>query len=275
MKAFQIMTLMLIAANLSLMSQDIPYGYNEKNGKYLNTGDAKIYYEVYGQGQPIVLLHGGFGYIDGFKKYVPVLSKEYKVIAIATRGYGKSEIGNATYSYELLARDVKKIIESEGCEKAIIMGTSDGAMIAYILASSYPNIVDKVVAMGGPLGTSGYDKEGIDWLSNFNSEEFKSYRPDLLKIMPQPERYNDFIENLKKMWATPYILQLNDLKKIECPILLLFGDRDFYCTMEHITQIYNSIPNGQLAIIPNSTHSDISFRNTQILEQYILQFIKK
>jgi pimeloyl-ACP methyl ester carboxylesterase len=62
--------------------------------------------------------------------------------------------------------------------------------------------------------------------------------------MPQPERYNDFIENLKIMWTTSYILQFDDLKKIECPVLLLFGDRDLYCTMEHITQVYRSIPKG-------------------------------
>jgi pimeloyl-ACP methyl ester carboxylesterase len=275
MKTFQIASLILLATNLGLMSQDIPYGLNEKNGKFVNTGDAKIYYEVYGQGQPIVLLHGGFGYIDGFKKYIPVLSKNYKIIAIATRGYGKSEIGYTPYSYDLMAKDVKTIIEIEGNDKAIIIGTSDGAMIAYIIASRYPNIVSKVVAMGGPLGTAGYDKEGLEWLSKFNSGEFKSYRPDLLKIMPQPERYDDFIENLKIMWSKPYILQFDDLKKIECPVLLLFGDRDLYCTIEHVAQIHKSIPNGQLAIIPNSTHSDVSFRNTQILEQYILQFITK
>ncbi|NJK85040.1 MAG: alpha/beta hydrolase [Bacteroidales bacterium] len=270
-----VVTLILLATNLKLMSQDIQFGFSERNGRYLNTGDAKIYYEVYGQGQPVVLLHGGYGYIDGFKQYIPVLSKEFKVIAIASRGYGKSEIGNTTYSYELLANDVKKIIENEGNDKAIVMGTSDGAMIAYILASKYPNIVSSVVAMGGPLGTSGYDKEGLDWLRNLNSEEFKAYRPDLLKIMPQPERYADFVENLKIMWSTPNILQFDDLRKIECPVLLLFGDRDLFCTMDHITQIYKSIPGGQLAIIPNSTHSDVSFRNTTILKRYILQFIRK
>ncbi len=170
MKAFQIVTLILIATNLSLMSQDIPYGLNERNGKFIDTDDAKIYYEVYGEGQPIILLHGGFGYTDGFKSYIPILSKDYKVIAIASRGYGKSEIGYTQCSYDLMAQDVKKIIESEGSDKAIIIGASDGAMIAYILASSYPNIVSKVVAMGGPLGTSGYDKEGLEWLGNFNKK---------------------------------------------------------------------------------------------------------
>ena len=81
-------------------AQDTQYGTNDKAGHYLNVGDAKIYYEVYGEGIPVVLLHGGdHGYIDEFKKYIPVLSKQFKVIAIATRGYGKSEIGTKPFSY--------------------------------------------------------------------------------------------------------------------------------------------------------------------------------
>ena len=141
------------------------------------------------------------GYIDSFEEYVPILSEEYRVIAIATRGYGKSEIGNTEYSYDLLAKDVKAVIEKESGDKAIIIGASDGAMIAYVVASRYPEIVSKVVAMGGALGTSGYDKEGLDWLEYFDSEHFESYRPDLVEIMPQPERFDEFAENLKVMWS--------------------------------------------------------------------------
>jgi len=265
--------LFLFSVFTNIQSQDIPYGINEKAGRYCNVGDANIYYEIYGEGKPIVLLHGGFGYIDGFKKYIPVLSKKNKVIAIATRGYGKSEIGNKAYSYNLLAEDVKKVIEKECKDKAIIIGHSDGAMIAYVVASKYPEVVSKVVAMGGPIGTSGYSKEGLDWLKYSNSKEFESYRPDLIKIMSRPERYNEFIENLMAMWKTSYILQFDEIKKIEIPVLLLLGDRDLFCTIDHIVQIYKSLPHAQLAVIPNSTHTDVSFRNTKILEEYILPFI--
>jgi pimeloyl-ACP methyl ester carboxylesterase len=273
MKLIQIVTFLLLVVNINLQAQDIPYGVNEKAGHYCNVGDAKIYYEVYGEGKPIVLLHGGFGYIDGFKKYIPVFSKKYKVIAVATRGYGKSEIGNKKFSYGLLADDVKKVIEKECQGKAIIIGSSDGAMVAYVVASNYPEAVSKVVAMGGSLGTSGYSKEGLDWLKNFNSEELESYRPDFKKIMPQPERWADLTENLRLMWSTEHILQFDELKKIGCPMLLLYGDRDLYCTMGQIANIYQSIPNAQLAVIPNSSHTDVSFRNSKILEDYILPFI--
>lgn len=275
MKIIQIQIFILFFVVNNISSQDISYGLNKEAGRYVNTGDANIYYEVYGNGKPIVLLHGGFNYIDGFKKYIPILSKKFKVIAVATRGYGKSEIGNKKFSYELLADDVKKIIEKECQEKVTLIGSSDGAMIAEVVAFKYPESVGKVVAMGGALGTSGYSEEGLEWLKNFNSEEFEYYRPDFKKIMPQPERWNELIENLRLMWSTEYVLHFDELKKIQCPVLLLYGDRDLYCPVNRIAQIYLSLQNAQLAVLPNSTHSDVSFRNINILENYILPFIDK
>ncbi len=252
----------------------IPYGTNDAAARRLKVGDAKIYYEVYGEGRPVVLLHGGFSYIDKFHRYIPVLSQKYKVIAIATRGYGRSEMGHRTYSYELLAEDVYQVIKKEARDKAVIVGSSDGAMIAYITAYKYPEVVRKVVAMGGSLGTSGYTEAGLEWLENFRAEEFESNRPDFKKMVSQPDRWNEFIENLRSMWSTKNILQFDELKQIECPVLLLYGDRDLFCTMDRVAQIYQSLPNAQLAVFPNSGHTDVSFRNTAILEQTILGFME-
>ena len=95
-------------------TQQSVYGNHPTAGKYLNVGDAKIYYEVYGRGKPLLLLHGGFlGYIDEYSPYIPELSKMYKVIAIATRGHGKSEIGSKPYTEKLFAEDVLAIINKE------------------------------------------------------------------------------------------------------------------------------------------------------------------
>ncbi|MHB8095055.1 MAG: alpha/beta fold hydrolase [Candidatus Aminicenantales bacterium] len=252
----------------------LKYGIDENAGRYVNTGDAQIYCEVYGEGKPVVLLHGGFAYIDQFKNYIPVLSRKFKVIAVATRGYGKSELGTRKYSYDLLAEDVKAVIQKECREKAIIIGFSDGSNVAYLMARRYPELVDKIVVMGGALGISGYSKEGLDWLKNFSSREFESYRPDFKKMTPQPARWSEFIESLRSMWATPQILPFDDLRIIECPVLMLYGDRDFYCSVEHIAQIYKNLRNAQLVICPNSGHVDVSPRNMTILERHILKYIE-
>src|SRR5690349_18739075 len=87
--------LILLGCVTSIQGQNIPYGDNPKAGKYVQSGDARIYYEVYGEGPPLLLLHGGYyGYISEYEPYYPDLTKNFKVIAVATRGHGRSEIGH-------------------------------------------------------------------------------------------------------------------------------------------------------------------------------------
>lgn len=283
MKEILMISFLLLSVNYNLLSQNIPYGFNDKNGRYANTGDANIYYEVYGEGKPVVLLHGGFAYIDQYKGYIPILSEKYKIIAIAHRGYGKSEIGTKEFSYRLLAEDLKTILQKESQEKAILIGFSSGAWLSYFMAIEYPEIIDKVVAMGGDLELAVKNKNTdnnedankpsdaeLDYLSGM----FEQFRPDFKKIIPQPERWDEFIENIALLWSESCIGRLDDLEKIECPVLLLFGAQDPYCRPEHIAEIYEHIPNAQMKVVPNAGHLDVSPLNTALLDKYILKFIE-
>src|SRR5258706_9886122 len=107
--------------------QKIEYGNNPSVGHYFNVGDCKLYYEIYGQGKPIVLLHGGvYGYIDEFEPFIEKLTQNYQVICIATRGHGKSEIGHAQYSFHQNAEDAYKVIRNITRDSVIVLGFSDG-----------------------------------------------------------------------------------------------------------------------------------------------------
>ena len=109
-------------------AQNIPYGDNPAAGHYFNVGDVKIYYEIYGSGKPIVLLHGGvYGYIDEFTPFIQKLSEKYQVICIATRGHGKSEIGDAPFTYNQRADDAYKVTRSITKDSVMVLGFSDGA----------------------------------------------------------------------------------------------------------------------------------------------------
>ncbi len=113
--------LLLILVKLQLYCQ-VEYGNNPLTGKFHNVGDANIYYEVYGAGTPLILLHGGlYGHIDDYSDYIPSLQKRFKVIAIATRGHGKSEIGAKGYSEKLLASDVISILKEESEDSAVVI----------------------------------------------------------------------------------------------------------------------------------------------------------
>jgi pimeloyl-ACP methyl ester carboxylesterase len=262
-----------------LNAQKQTYGTNDQAGHYRDVGDAKIYYEVYGEGRPIVLLHGDlYGYINEYEDYIPKLSREFQVIAIATRGHGRSEIGTKPISYQVLAEDAIAVLKSESKESAIVIGFSSGAITAYVLAAYYPSLIRKVVAIGGGLASSGYRSEGWAWLNDFTPEKFEKTNAKFIeerkKIMPQPERWNEFLEKLKTAWTEPVWISPEKARDIQCPVLTIGGDRDDFFTLEQFVRIYRMIPNSQLAIIPNSGHVK-SMTNPFVLEDIILPFVMK
>jgi pimeloyl-ACP methyl ester carboxylesterase len=260
-------------------AQNETYGSNDKAGHYLDVGDAKIYYEVYGQGQPVVLLHGGlYGYIDEYEKYIPKLSQQFKVIAVALRGHGRSEIGAKPISYQLFAEDTVAILKKETSDSAIVIGFSDGAITAYVLAANFPAHIRKVVAIGGGLSLSGYSPAGTAWLNNFTPENFAKrnakFMAERKKLMPQPERWNEFLEKMKAVWTEPVWVSPEKAKEIKCPVLTIGGDRDDFLTTEQFVQTYKAIPNSQLAIIPNAGHTK-SMTDPFVFEYIIVPFVMK
>lgn len=144
-------------------ARKIPYGNNSIAGHYVQAGDAKIYYEVYGKGKPVVLLHGGImGSIDEMHQFIDSFSKNYQVIAVSTRGHGKSEIGQGPVTYEGKANDVMAVINAVTRDSLIVLGFSDGAYTGYKLASMYPERVKKLIAIGAGEQVPGLRKVVFD-----------------------------------------------------------------------------------------------------------------
>ena len=134
-----------------------PYGHNEKAGHYVQAGDAKIYYEVYGQGKPVFVFHGGgVGTPYEMGQLIDKLRQNYQVIAVSTRGHGRSEIGHSPLTYEQKAEDMLAVMNAVTNESAILLGFSDGAYTAYKVASMYPERVDRVIAIGAGTLKKGF-----------------------------------------------------------------------------------------------------------------------
>jgi pimeloyl-ACP methyl ester carboxylesterase len=270
---------LIISLLLACTTYAQQYGTNKQAAHYLNVGDAKIYYEVYGQGRPLLLLHGGlYGYIDEYASYIPTLSKHFKVIAIALRGHGKSEIGTKPISYKQLADDAIAVLEKESKDSAVVIGFSDGGITAYVLAAEYHDKIRKVVSIGGGLALSGYTPEGMTWLDNFSPESFAKsdakFIKERKKLMPQPERWNEFLEKMKAVWLEPIWVSPEKAANIQCPVLTIGGDRDDFLTTEQFTITYKAIPKSQLAIIPNSGHVE-SMARPFVFRNIILPFVIK
>src|SRR4051794_40662654 len=182
-------------------ANEIQYGNNPKAGHYANTGDAKIYYEVYGKGQPFVLLHGGvYGSTYELFQFIDSLSKTYQVIAISTRGHGKSEIGNTPVTYEQRANDAMAVINDVTKDSVTILGFSDGAYTSYKVASMYPARVKKLITIGAGEQVPGLRQVILDTTVAFKLDSL--YWKQQLVLMPEPERLQEYWTKMAKFYNT-------------------------------------------------------------------------
>lgn len=240
--------------NVCVFAQKIPYGNNPQAGKYLSVGDARIYYEIYGKGEPVVLLHGGvYGYIDEFEPFINRLSEKFQVICIATRGHGKSEIGTGPFTYKQRAEDAYKVIRSITKDSVIMLGFSDGGFSSLKFASLYPEAVKKLVAIGVADKPDDPSAKKFDYsvegLMKYDSVFFSNR----LKLMPEPGRWAECLSRLNKMYNEDAVSK-ETFEKIKCPVLIMSGDRDSYNSLEKVVSCAKAIPGSQLSIIPGCHH---------------------
>jgi pimeloyl-ACP methyl ester carboxylesterase len=283
-KILQTLIFLLIALNIQAQQSirgafqpaskihKIPYGANASAGHYVQTADAKIYYEVYGSGRPIVLLHGGIlGSTIEMAQFIDSLKANFQVIAISTRGHGKSDIGSLPITYEKKASDVMAVIEAVSKEKAILLGFSDGAYTAYKVASMYPEKIQKVIAIGAGEQIPGLRKVV------FNPKDFlaldPSYWTQQKALMPQPERLEEFWAGMEAFYNS-MTASKELFGSIKCPILVLSGELDRNAPLSTVINAYYMIPNAQLSIIPNTGHVCFA-ENFAAVWASIVPFIKK
>lgn len=230
----------------------IQYGNNKKAGHYIQSDGTKIYYEVYGKGKPFVVLHGGvFGSTYEMGRLIDSLSKSYKVIAVSTRGHGKSEMGSGEPSYEQKAKDVNTIIEAETKDSVMVLGFSDGGYTGYYLAGLFPAKVKRLITIG-----AGEWKAGS---RTFNITKQMAYGLDSLywvqqsKLMPAPEKIDQWFASINKYYNSLSVSK-PEFEKVHCPVLLLAGELDQNAALPTVIEAYHMIPKPQLGIIPNAPH---------------------
>ncbi len=214
------------------------YGNNKKAGKYAAVNGIQLYYEIYGEGKPLVVLHGNGGSIENATPHYPDLIKQYKVIAVDSRAQGKSTDTGEPLTYEQMAADVNALLEQLKIDSAFIWGQSDGAILCLILAKDYPKKVKRVVAYAPNVQPDSMAVYGwaIDALHRTIS---KSKDPREIKL-------NQLMLNHPN-------ITYEELRKISAPCLIMGGDRDVI-RGEHLLKMFQSIPNAHLCILPGATH---------------------
>lgn len=227
----------------------IPYGNNPSAGHTITIGGTRLYYETYGKGSPLVLLHGNGGNIAWMKPQIEYFARQYQVIVMDCRGRGKSELGRDSLTYLQMMEDVVAILDQLHADSAYVAGRSDGGIIALLLAIHHPEKVRKVAAFAAnltPDTTALYPFFYHEVAADRRQADAMLAKGDTSKnwkLLQQRNRLMEFQPRITRQ----------DLQRIQCPVLVLSTDRDII-PEEHTLFIYRSIRKANLCIFTAENH---------------------
>lgn len=225
----------------------VSYGDNAAKGKYFEIRGFKMYTETYGEGQPLLLIHGNGGSMKHFIGQIPFFAKKYRVIAADSRAQGKSQDNGDSLTYEMMADDYAALLEAMNIDSAFVLGWSDGGINGLLLASRHPEKVKKLAVVSANLwpDSTAMQKDFFDLIQPVYDElKNKTDRTTAEK--------NDL--KLTRMMMEEPQISLSEINKIKCPALVIGGDHDVI-REEHTMLIYKNISKAYLWILPNAGHS--------------------
>ena len=253
---------------------------------YAPVNGIKVYYEVYGEGRPLVLLHGAFYTIEmNWSQLIPELSKTRKVIALELQGHGHTPYSDRKLDIATLASDVEGVMNYLKIDSADVAGYSMGGSIAYQLAVKSPKRVRKLVIISSTYKTSG-------WLPVINSG-FKGFKPEFFDntplkaaydaVAPDKTKWTKFIEQMIAFAGVPFDIGDSNIAKMGMPVLIISGDNDGLDKVElmktyqllggGISADLAPMPKSHLAIVPSQSHVGLMMQTKTILG-YLDDFLK-
>ncbi|WP_165225433.1 alpha/beta fold hydrolase [Aquisphaera insulae] len=259
MKTIALLAVLLVPA-IATAEETPTVGYAPVNG-------LKMYYEIHGRGEPVVMLHGAFMAIPGdWAGWVAELAKTRKVIALEMQGHGRTADIPRPFRSEDLADDVAALLDYLKIPTADIIGYSMGGGVALQCAIRHPEKVRKVVIISAVFRQDGWVKEGVDALPKLTAETFKGspVEAGYKKLSPTPDAFPEFVKHLVESFSKPYDFGAERLKATRAPMFFIHGDADGV-RLEHIAEMYRlkggevhgdmgSRSDSRLAILPNTTH---------------------
>ncbi|HEV7645477.1 MAG TPA: alpha/beta hydrolase [Pyrinomonadaceae bacterium] len=250
------------AAKVTAANPDIKpaeTGYADVNG-------LKMYYEVYGEGKPIVLLHGSFMSIPlNWSKFIPMLAKDRKVIVTEMQGHGRTRDIEREISFEGMADDVSGLLKHLKIDSADILGYSMGGGVAFQVAVRHPEQVRRLVILSGAYAHDGWWPDTEAAFAKMNADMFKdtALYEQYISLGNDPAHFPEFVKKVSSIDLKPYDWS-KDVRNIEAPIFMAIGDADGV-RYEHALELFRAkgggkmgefhgLPKSRLAIIPGTTH---------------------
>jgi pimeloyl-ACP methyl ester carboxylesterase len=232
---------------------------------YAPVNGLQLYYEVHGSGRPLVLLHGGLLTIDlNFGPLLEPLAARRQVIAVELQGHGHTADTGRPLTIETLAGDVIALLDHLGIAEADLFGFSLGGLVAYAVALGAPARVGRLIAASAdahrPPGRESAPP-GEDRLPT--QADFQAWRDAYQAVAPDPAHFDEFAARNEAM-VHQFPGWTDELRSLRAPTLLIFGDRDF-SPLPDVVEMYELLPNAQLAVLPGTTHVGVTRRHGEVL----------
>jgi len=244
-----------------------------RTGRVMSNG-VNYYYEIHGQGEPLLLLHGGLGSIDMFAPILPELAKKRQVIAVDLHGHGRTALGDRPINLVDIGNDLSVILNQLGYRTVDVLGYSFGAGAGFRLAVQHPAQVRRLVLVSAGYAQDGFHPEMLPQQAAVSAKMADAMKETPMYISykavaPKPEDFPRLLDRMGEHMRKPYDWS-EDVKKLQIPVMIVFGDSDMY-RPEHVVSFYKLLGGGlmdagwqrehmsknRLAILPNLTHYEM------------------
>lgn len=228
-------------------------------GEYLDVNGLKTYFERRGTGDPVLLLHGGASTCEWLAPLAKGLEASYSLVQPERRWHGRTACVGTELTYEIMTADTITFMDTLDITTAHLIGQSDGANIAAMIAIQRPDLVRKVVMMGGNFNTDYLTAETKRGLLGVTPEQARKAFPETVRlyfeVQPDAEaRFPVLLAMLMKTYASDWRIPVESLTRIAAPTLVICGDRDSV-PLTHTQELFRAIPKAQLCVVPNASHS--------------------
>jgi len=245
----------------------------DKSG-HIEAGGINYYYEIRGEGEPLILLHGGLGSVDMFQPLMPMFSEHRQVIAVDLQGHGRTDLGDRPISLIDMGDDMATILEGLGYGEVDVLGYSLGGGVALRLAVQHPDAVRRLVVVSAPFAQDGFFPEMLPQQAAVGAGMFEMMKEtpmykSYVAVAPHPEDFPKLLDAMGAFMRKSYDWA-DDVKTLKMPVMLVYGDSDMI-RPEHIVEFYQLLGGGlrdagwmrenmaqnRLAILPDLTHYEM------------------
>lgn len=259
--------------------------YAETRSGYAEVNGMKMYYEISGQGEPIVVLHGSFMNIPAMGPIIPELAKSHTVYAVEMQSHGRTNDIDRPITYPNMADDTAAFMDAVKLPKAVILGYSMGALIGLQLGIRHPDKVSKIVLVSGAYDSDGIQQAYRDLIPTMTVESFKDmpFATEYKRLNPNPDGYEEHVRKMLALEKEP--MHWGDgVKALKSPMLILTGDSD-WATLEHSVAMFKLVGGGvmgdlgkplaasRLAVLPGTSHTAM-ITQLNLIMPMIEQFLK-